>query len=68
VSELSDFAPFGTTIIAIYLAIRALRRGRVFNLSRSDEPVGYWVFVIGFVAIGLASTLVALLYDPVGAR
>jgi hypothetical protein len=68
VSALADFVPFGTTILAIYLAISALRRGQVFNLSRSDEPVGYWVFVLGFVAIGLASTLVALLYDPVGGR
>ncbi len=67
-SDLADFAPFGATILAIYLAISALRRGQVFNLSRSDEPVGYWVFVIGFVAIGLASTLVAIIYDPVGGR
>ena len=65
-SGLSDFAPFGTTILAMFLAISALHRGRVFNLSRTEEPVGFWVFVVGLMTIGLAVLLVALLHDPTG--
>ena len=56
---MSDFLPFVTSFVFMGLAGDAFLRRRVFNLSRSEDPMAYWVFVIGFVVMGLATALVA---------